>query len=281
VRYVVAGTGYTGRRVLEALPHGTALGLNRSASATLGQHEILTVDLDREIALEASLPTPYSLLYTVPPAEKRKDVRLELLLSWLEPAPQRLVYLSTSGVYGDRGGKRTDETVPVNPQTERARRRAGAEAMLERWCGSKACQLTILRVPGIYGPHRLGVERLRAGAPILREKDANPGNRIHVDDLVSACCAALQPEAAAGIYNVGDNDHKSATWFAKTVAGLAGITMPTEISRAEAQKAFSAQRLSFLAESRRLDSGRLRAVLGVRPRDPASGIKDSLMEESG
>jgi len=99
--------------------------------------------------------------------------------------------------------------------------------------------------------------------PVLSETDANPGNRIHVDDLASCCCAAL--DAPAGIYNVGDGDHRSATWFAGEVARQLGFPEPRQVSREELAQTISPLRLSFLSESRQVDTRRMREVLGFMP----------------
>ena len=124
----------------------------------------------------------------------------------------------------------------------------------------------------------MGTERLKDGGAFLQEADANPGNRIHVDDLVRCCIAALDQRSPAGIYNVGDGDHQSATSFAQEVARQAGLPEPRLISRAQAEKEFSPVRLAFMSSSRIVDTGRMREVLGVTPRytNPVDGIAASL-----
>ena len=241
---LVAGTGYTGRRVLERLPAQDALGLGRSVVDT--DHPFERVDFDDLDALPVDLPADYAVLYTC--------------------------YLSTTGVYGDCGGAVVSEATPVNPGSRLSKPRVDAEDFLRAWTR----RLVILRVPGIYGPGRLGVDRLSAGEAWLRESDANPGNRIHVDDLAACCLAALSPETPAGVCNVGDGDHRSATWFAGEVARQAGLPPPREISRARAAQEFSPMRLAFLASSRKVDTTRMRETLGVTPRTPEQGIRQSL-----
>lgn len=282
MHYVVAGTGYTGRRVLGLLPFNRGIGLSRSPldDRRLTVHAL---DLDRGETRIPSLPAPWTLLYTVPPrAHGAGDPRLAALLAGMDAAPARVVYLSTSGVYGDRGGRLTDETAAVTPRTDRARRRLSAESLLEAWCDERGAECLIFRVPGIYGPGRLGIERLRGGAAVLCEADSGPGNRIHVDDLARCCLTAMTADVPAGIYNVGDGDHRSSGEFSKAVARLAGLAAPPEITLADARREWSAQRLSFLNESRRLDTRKMRKILGVTPRyeDPEEGIRASLAPES-
>jgi len=239
---LVIGTGYTGGRVLEQL-HG-AFGLSKSPPEP--GKEAASFDLDTAASLSIDLPDTYRVIYTVPPAgesDESNDERLQRFLKLLDPAPQSFVYISTTGVYGDCGGAKIDESAAVNP--------------------------------GIYGPGRLGEERLHNKEPVLSETDANPGNRIHVDDLASCCCVAL--DAPAGIYNVGDGDHRSATWFASEVARQLGFPEPRQVSRKELAQIISPLRLSFLSESRQVDTRKMREVLGFMPTytDAEDGIRAS------
>jgi len=280
MHYVVTGTGYTGRRVLEALPG--AIAVSRRRQAGFSDHEYRLRDLDADTIEAVDLPAPYTLLYTVPPApETGADRRLDRLLASLVVPPARIVYLSTSGVYGDRRGEWVDEATRPAPCQPRSERRLRAEQQLQDYCDSTAAELVILRVPGIYGPGRLGIEQIRAGQPVLREADANPGNRIHVDDLAACCIKAMRPGSPPGIYNVGDGDYRSSTRFTACVARIAGFDAPPEVSRSTAEQTFTPGRLSFLQESRRLDVTRMREVLGFEPLygDPEAGIRASLAED--
>ena len=277
---VVVGVGYVGRRLLDSLPGETRLGLSRSP----GRDDVRLLDLDDAARPDVELSPDAAIVYTIPPSrEHDDDVRLARFLDALTAPPRRFVYLSTTGVYGDRGGQRVDETAPVNPQSERAKRRVDAEQKLDAWCARQATTLLVLRVPGIYGPGRLGTDRIDRGEPVLDETDANPGNRIHVDDLVACCVAALTGDAPAGIYNLGDGDERSSTWFSREVARQLGIEPPPTVSRARAEREFSARRLSFLGESRRVDISKMKSVLGVTPRyaDAADGIRASIDAERG
>ena len=270
---LVAGTGYTGRRVLEQLPAAEVLGLNRSPIDTDRPFEC--VDFDTLDALPADLPGDYAVLYTCPP-DAGVDRRLRRFTASLPHEPARFVYISTTGVYCDCRGALVTEETPVNPGSRMSKPRVDAEDFLRAWTD----RLVILRVPGIYGPGRLGVDRIGAGQAYLRESEANPGNRIHVDDLVSCCLAALSTDTPTGVYNVGDGDHRSATWFAKEVARQANLPEPPEISRARAAQEFSPMRLAFLASSRKVDTSRMREILGVTPRSPEEGIQQSLRAEN-
>ena len=257
---VVVGPGYLGQRVVTALADPATQVLGRSTG----------LDLDEDTTLPVSLPPVYRLLYTVPPSRAYdEDVRLAKLLDLLDPLPERFVYISTTGVYGDCDGNVVDEDAPIQPGTARARRRVAAELLLQRWATGKAVHLKLLRTPGIYGPGRLGQQRIRDRQPVIEESAANPGNRIHVDDLVTCCIAALSGDAPAGIYNLGDGDHRSSTWFRKEIARQAALPMPPEVTADETR------------ESRRVATQRMRDQLGVMPKyaDAAAGIRASLAAE--
>ena len=264
---LVVGVGYLGKRFCD-LGDQRIRGLQRA-----------DYDLDTGGKLPIALPADYRVLYTVPPSrESQHDVRLEQLLEALDPAPRRFVYISTTGVYGDHGGGDVDENTPVDPRSPGAALRVAAENALAEWVVGEDCDAVILRVPGIYGPGRLGIERIREQSPIVREEDVGPGNRIHVDDLAACCAAALDDSTPAGIYNVGDGDHRTSAWFTKEVARQLELSPPPEISMAEAEKQFSPMRLSFLRDQRRVDTSKMRTALGVTPRftNPADGIAASL-----
>ena len=262
------GAGYTGARVLARQPAMLALGRSQPGVGRL--------DLDGDAALRVALADDYAVIYAVPPAGE-PDARLARLLRQLVPAPRRFVYLSTTGVYGNGG--LDDETTPPAPLSQRARRRLAAERCVADWCAAGGTVAVILRVPAIYGAQRLGVERLRAAQPVIRESDAGPGNRIHVDDLAGCCIAALSADVPGGIVNVGDGEHRSSTWFANEVARQAELLPPPFVSRAVAEQTFSPRRLSFLRESRRVSTRKMRDVLGIEPVSPVAGIAISLAEE--
>ena len=285
---LIVGAGYTGRRVARRLAEQGAavhcLTGSAASAAALSEAGIAAtaVDLDETGALPRLPGGPLRVLYLVPPAEGEGDPRLVRFLSALPRQPERFVLASTSGVYGDCGGELVDEQRPPAPSTERARRRVAAETTLRRWAEKQGVSWVILRIAGIYGPGRLPLEAIRSGQPVIREEDASPGNRIHVDDLARVCITALESAAPGGLYNVADGSGESSGAFFRRVAEAAGLPAPPALSREEARRQMTPMRYSFLAESRRLDTRRLREALGVDLAydDPAAGIRASL-EESG
>jgi nucleoside-diphosphate-sugar epimerase len=201
-------------------------------------------------------------------------------LSLLDAAPRCVVYLSTTGVYGDRGGGSVDETTIPCPTSERGRRRLDAEARLQDYAAASGTAVRILRVPGIYGPGRLPLERIASGAPVPRPGETGPGNRIHVDDLAETCRAAVDYDGDETLFNVGDGDDASMTEYFLKVAELAGLEAPPQLPLADLLARVSPMMRSFLTESRKVDVTRMRTVLGVEPRYPdmAVGIAASLAE---
>lgn len=265
----IVGCGYTGLRLAgrclarrwRVRGYATHLESLRQIAATGAEAEPLNLDQTPSL-IDVDGHIVY---YSVPPAPTgNRDQRLERLLEHLVGIPQRLIYLSTTGVYGDHGGGLVDESTPPAPQTERAVRRLAAENTLRSWADSHAVSWCILRVPGIYGPGRLPLERLRRGDPAIVSDEATPSNRIHVDDLVSACLAAGTVAQADGrIYNVTDGSDDSLTEYLMRVARLGNLPPPPLISYAEARLRLSAMSWSFLSESRRVANRRMLDELGI------------------
>lgn len=285
-RYLVAGCGYVGTRLARALiARGPVVGLARS-EASAEQLEAQGIDA---VAWDLDAPdspvprgfgTPSIVFYLVPPPPTGvTDPRLKRFLARLPAPPVRIVYLSTTGVYGDTGGAVVDEAAPLKPATDRAQRRVDAERSLTQWCERQGVGWTIVRAPGIYGPGRLPIERLKRGEPMIRHSEAGFSSRIHVDDLVTALLlASSAPRAADRVYNVSDGNPTTMTEYFERVAMLTGLPPPTLVTRAEAEQAVSPGLWSYLAESRRVDSSRIREELGFAPRfkDLRLGILSSL-----
>lgn len=290
-RFLIAGCGYVGRRLAARLADTwqvVAVARSPAALAELRAEGIEShcVDFDAIAAspvLESTAHDAAVAYLAPPPGTGVTDPRLERFLATLGNAePSVLLYVSTTGVYGDAGGDRVSETSPTEPTNDRSRRRLAAERAAGAWCAGRSVRLVVLRVPGIYGPHRLPLERLGRGEPALRPEDSGPGNRIHVDDLVSACIGAVE-RPVNGVFNVGDGDHASTTEYLQKTAALAGLPPPRLVSLAEARGQISQGMLEYLVETRRVDATRMRRELGVIPRHAVldSGIAASLEEMRG
>ena len=208
-----------------------------------------------------------------PPSSGEHDPRTRHLLQALARGGRvrRIVYASTSGVYGDCDDARFDETRAVQPTTARARRRVDAEAQL-RWVGRRSgVAVSLLRIPGIYAADRDGGhprDRLQRGTPVLRATDDVYTNHIHADDLARACVAALHRALPQRVLHVSDDTELRMGDYFDLAADLCGLPRPPRISRAEATAQLSPLQLSFMSESRRLDNRRLKRELKLRLRYP-------------
>jgi len=281
---LIAGYGDIGQRVAAlALKEGRAVAaLVRSAekAATLTASGMTPIigDLDDTAAPVKDLPSAgTTILYTVPPPGGGEyDIRLRVFLGSIEPGsePIQIVYLSTTGVYGDQGGSLVTEETPTKATTSRARRRLDAENLLLSWGCDRGVKIVILRVAGIYGPNRLPLNRLREGAPVLRSEESPFSNRIHADDLARLCLAAADQGADGDIINICDGETSTMTDYFNAVADSFALPRPPQVSMAEAKESMAPLLLSYFSESRRLDNRRMRERLGVTLLYPdlASGL---------
>lgn len=227
-------------------------------------------DLDAPAAL-ADLPVAGAVVYYLapPPARGLTDARLRGLLGALRERPRKWILISTTGVYGDCKGAWIDESRPVKPGSDRARRRLDAETALRADAERHAFDSVILRVAGIYGPGRLPEARLRSRSPMVAAQDSPYTNRIHVDDLVQVCAAAAERAPGGSLYNVSDGNPGRMTDYFTAVADTLSLPRPPVVSLAEARTLLGPELLSYLAESRRLDNRRLLDELQVRLRYPS------------
>jgi nucleoside-diphosphate-sugar epimerase len=276
-RLLLVGCGDIALRVADRLRHRVRLvGLTRNSDDVrkLRMHGVVPLigDLDDRRTLARLDLAPFAVLHSAPPPGNGKDdVRTRHLLAALARAriiPRHVVYLSTSGVYGDCGGAHVAETRPLRPQTSRARRRAAAERRLRVWAARSGVALSILRVPGIYAPTRLPLERLKHGTPALVADEDVYTNHIHADDLAHAIVAALYRGRPNRAYNVSDDsDMKMGAWF-DLVADAFHLARPPRVSWDDAERQIAPMLLSFMSESRRIVNARMKRELRVRLRYP-------------
>ncbi len=274
---LIVGCGDIGRRVaaLCRADGQPVIGLVRTEAGADRLREVhispLQIDLDEPAVLDsvncAGRPVYY---FAAPPAEGETDPRMVNFLTTLAPdrLPKRIVYISTTGVYGDCGGAWITEDQPVNPRTPRGKRRRAAENALRACSARIGVPVVILRVPGIYGPGRLPAERIRKGLPVLHESEAPYSNRIHADDLARVCVAAMQRGTPGAVYNVADNQPTTMSHYFNRIADTLGLPRPQAVSLSAAREQLTPAMLSFIEESRRIDNRKMREELGVELRYP-------------
>jgi nucleoside-diphosphate-sugar epimerase len=272
---LVVGCGDVARRALPALVgRYRVAALVRSPDARLDAMGVETIvgDLDRPDTLRALARGFGRVIHLAPPPEQGEgDPRTVQLTAALETAsmlPERFVYISTSGVYGDCRGERIDESRAVNPGTDRARRRVAAETHLLQWGAARGVNVSVLRVPGIYAADRLPLDRLARGTPALAPEDDVYTNHIHADDLAAICVAALDRAPAGAIFNASDDGELKMGDYFDLVADRFGLARPPRLPRAQLAARVSPMLLSFMSESRRLDNTRMKRELGVTLRYP-------------
>jgi len=283
---VIVGCGYVGERLArQYLDAGESViglvrsrdGLERLAAAGI---PAMRLDLSGDDPIPCALAGARLFHLAPPPSQGREDLYTRRLIQAFDQAghPRRLVYISTTGVYGDCAGAWIDEDWPTRPTLERSLRRLDAEDALRGWSRDQGGELIVLRVAGIYGPGRLPLERLRHGLPLVRPEEAPYSNRIHVDDLVAVCVAAMERGRPGAIFNVSDGHPTTMTDYFIQVAKAAGLPQPPLISLAEATTHLSEGMLGYMSESRRLSNRRLREELGIELRYPtlAEGLAQAL-----
>ena len=278
-RLLIVGCGDIGMRVARLLRGRyllRALATSAARAAELRAQGVVPLigDLDSPATLARLAGLADAVLHLAPPAPQgAADTRTRHLLQALarHGRVRCLVYVSTSGVYGDARGARFDETRALRPATDRARRRADAEQRL-RWFGrASGARIALLRVPGIYAADRRGGhprERLARGTPVLAAADDVYTNHVHADDLARACVAALHRGLPQRAVHVCDDSEMRMGDYFDLVADLSSLPRPRRISREQAQRELSPLQLSFLSESRRLDNRRMKRELRLRLRYP-------------
>ena len=259
----IIGCGYTGKRLATQL-QARDLSVYGYVSSDTSRAECEKLDITCDIIeLDGALPEidldGQNIIYLAPPPRSgQADTRMTNFLQAIDKhVPQRFVLISTTGVYGDCKGDWIDESTPLNPTADRAKRRADAEQQVQAYCQKNSIPLVILRVAGIYGPGKIPVARIKSGAPIVNQQDSPFTNRIHSVDLVNICETALLDSNITGTYNVTDGHPGTMYEYFNGVAKALDLPAPPAISLAEAQDQLSEGMLSYMAESRRIDNSKL------------------------
>lgn len=288
---LIVGCGDIALRAAPLLQaHYRLLGLYRKPKnrTALHLHGIRPMfgDLDNPDSLGKLAGMAHAVLHLAPPPNHgERDTRTANLLAALTKRPkmkgamlpQRLIYISTSGVYGDCKGAWVDETRVINPQTERALRRVDAEKQVRSWGLRNRASVSILRVPGIYAADRLPLDRLRDASPTLLPEEDSYTNHIHADDLARIIFAALRYARPGRIYHACDDSSLKMGEYFDLIADQFDLPRPPRIARTQAEDSISPGMLSFMRESRRLANTRIKYELHVHLRYPtvAGGIARS------
>jgi nucleoside-diphosphate-sugar epimerase len=212
-----------------------------------------------------------------PPGGGHEETRVRAFCAAIPQGeePAKVVYISTSGVYGDCAGASVDEKTEPNPQSARGKRRLHGERLFQSWGKERGVEVVVLRVTAIYALDRLPVMQLKSGQPVLREEESHPTNRIHADDLSRICLAALERGKDGEVYNVSDGSCGTMTGYFNAAADALGLPRPAQVTMEEARRVMTPLMISYFTESRVVDSRKMLEQLGVTLLYPdlESGLK--------
>jgi len=267
---VVAGLGYAGAAIAaEARAagfHVTGTARDPSRAAAPPGVEVVCF-ADAAAAIRAAT----HLVVTAAP-EEAGDPVLAAHAAAIAAAPELgwIGYLSTTGVYGDRGGAEVDETTPPAPGQPRSVRRLEAEQAWRAAApgGARQAALDLFRVGGIYGPGRSALEELRAGVARRVAKPGHSFSRIHRDDIALAVVAGAQRPDGQRVLHLVDDEPAPSSDVVAEAARLLGVPLPEEIPFDLARQRMSPMALSFWSENRRVANATTKRTLGIAWRCP-------------
>lgn len=281
---IIVGCGFLGKylatKLVEKQQNPICLVRSQSSYQQLLKQKLRGVTCDLDAPLSANPEFNLSgnqVYYFAPPSNSdNDDHRIDNFLALCKTnPPSKIVYISTSGVYGDCQGNWVTEESPLAPISTRAKRRVYAEKALLAYCAQHNCSYIILRVGGIYGPGRLPIERLK-DITVICPEEAPYSNRIHVADLAGVCFSAMSNNIQNEVINVADGHSTSMSDYYYKIADFAGLPKPACVPLSEAQDKLSAGMLSFINESRRLSIDKMNTLLDVEIQFPTLelGLED-------
>ncbi len=281
---LVFGGGYVGQRAAaEALRRGmTAAATSRDAGrrAAFEQSGVAAVDPADEADLQAAVAKASAILVTAPP-EATVCPGLKALIPAISASgayPDWIGYVSSTAVYGDRDGGWAFEDDELNASSLEGARRVRAEADWLDAGRGMGLTVQVFRLPGIYGPGRSVVDRLRDSSARLVRKPGQIFNRIHVDDAVSGLFASMARPNPGRAYTLADDEPAPADVVMEWTAERLGLPKPPEVSWTDPSVSDAMRR--FYLDSKRLSNARAKAELGWRPAYPTwrEGIEAILAE---
>ncbi len=264
---LVMGLGYAGLATArQALAAGHAvLGTARDPATLPAPMHPLAI---RFAMAGEAIRSATHLLVTAPPDDAGDPVlatHRAPLESALAAGTLRWVgYVSTTGVYGDRGGGQVDEATPVTPGQPRSRRRLAAEQAWAEVTAGRAA-LDLMRAGGIYGPGRSVLDNLRTGTAGRVVKPGHAFSRIHRDDIGWAALAAMAQDRAPAprVLHLVDDEAADSATVTEYAARLLGVAPPPAIAFEVARATMSPMALSFWSENRRVANAATKAALGI------------------
>jgi len=274
----IVGCGSIGRRIAPlAQAQGVAVSTFNRGGASVEGAPHHTGNLDDPSTLRGLPTRGAGVIYLAPPpggGHEESRVRNFCAAIPQGEEPAKVVYLSTSAVYGDCGGELVTEDTPAHPGSARGKRRLHGEQLFAAWGRSRGVAVVVLRVGAIYAADRLPVMQLQNGLPVLREEEALPTNRIHADDLSRICLAALERGADGDLFNVSDGSPSTMTAYFNAAADRLGLPRPAQVCWEEARQVMTPLMISYFSESRVMDNSRMLSKLRITLKYPnlAAGL---------
>ncbi len=281
---ILAGSGYLGESIIAEynIIKNTFNIIELCRSIKNRGPEVKTIQIDFDKSTDDMSYVERSVIvYMAPPDTlSLKDTRLNKFLNNISNYKvKKLIYISTSGVYGNCNGNIVNEENKINPLTDRAKRRADAEIQIQKFCMRKNISGIIFRVPGIYGRNRLPVKRIKERDPLINIEESRTTNLIHVSDLTRLVIKALNlTNKKTEIINVSDGKAVKTTRYYEIIYKALNIKLPEYISYEQAISMYDEKRASFLKESRVLDVTKMKQLFPgcIKYKKLEDGIKESL-----
>ncbi|HQT42731.1 MAG TPA: SDR family NAD(P)-dependent oxidoreductase [Halothiobacillus sp.] len=274
---VFIGYGDIAARVARLHPQHETHAIARQAALRPAGHTGAWVVHPHNLDTDTTPTVPESALwlyFAPPPNTGVTDTRVARWLAAManQPAPQHVIYASTTGVYGDHHGEWITEHTPATPAHDRGRRRLDAEAQFTERCAARAIPLTLLRITGIYACDRLPIERIKAGAPVVCLEESPWSNRIHAEDCADICAQLIarteSGQPVTGVFNLSDNQPRPMTELYLATAAHFGLPAPPCLPLSEVLAQSTAMAREFLTESKRIDARAIQRALNWQPRYP-------------
>lgn len=285
------GLGYTARALAARLRREgwrvsgtTRTGSEREALERLGI-DVHPFDGSAPLACTATaLKDVTDILSSAPPDAEGDPVLRHLSADVIGPAgPRWIGYLSTTGVYGNTGGKPIDETGQLEPTGERGRRRVLAERQWLDLLDVHGLPVHVFRLAGIYGPGRSAFDQIRSGAARRVQRPGHVFSRIHVDDIATILRASMARPDAGRIYNVCDDEPAEPSVVLEHACALLGVAPPPAVPFEQAMRDMSPMARSFWNDHRRVLNARIKRELGIELAYPdyRAGLRGVLATEGG
>ncbi len=248
----------------------------------LQRHGIDATTLPADAHLPADLLAGTTHLLSSVPPDAAGDPVLRIHAGELEtiaPGLEWVGYLSTTGVYGDRGGDWVDEDSECRPATTRGARRVAAEQAWLAFGQRTGAPVHLFRLAGIYGPGRNALATVRNGRARRIVKPGQVFSRTHVEDIAQVLRASIDRPRAGAAYNVCDDEAAPPQDVIAHACGLLNAPVPPDVPFEAAELGDMAR--SFYAENKRVRNNRIKQELGVSLRYPTyrEGLAALLKQE--